>query len=80
MKREQTSALPPLLQRDPTWEEELRQLWVMTATERVTAMRAGRMTWRQQCAWAARRPHEVPRLNGEFEFIAIHTPEVAETD
>jgi hypothetical protein len=30
--------------------------------------------------WAKRRPCEVPLINGEFEFIASHTPEVAEID
>lgn len=37
------------------------------------------MTFHQLSRWAARRPREVSRLNGEFEFIAITTPEVAET-
>jgi hypothetical protein len=50
----------------------------MTPTDRVTAMRAGRLTWHQLTRWASRYPHEVPRLNGEFEFIAIATPEVAD--
>ena len=30
------------------------------------------------CLWAAIYPHEVPLLNGEFEFIARWTPEVCE--
>ena len=30
--------------------------------------------------WASRRPREVPLLNGEFEFIAVHTPEIADAD
>ena len=64
--------------RRPSLADERRALWAMTATERVTAMRAGRLTLRQCCAWAARRPHEVPLLNGEFEFIAAFTPEAAE--
>jgi hypothetical protein len=28
--------------------------------------------------WAARWPHEVPLLQGEFEFIALTMPEVCE--
>jgi len=50
----------------------------MTATQRVTAMRGGRLTMNQCMEWAQRRPHEVPRLNGEYEFIAISTPEIAD--
>ncbi len=75
---EQTKFDPGWLRRDPTREEQRRQLWSMTPTERVTAMRAGRLSLDQLSQWAARRPHEVPLLNGEFEFIAIYTPEVAD--
>jgi hypothetical protein len=28
------------------------------------------------CLWAAIHPHELPLLNGEFEFLAAKTPEV----
>lgn len=66
--------------RAPTRDAQLQRLWSMTPAERVTAMRAGRLTPDQLSAWARRRPHEVPLLNGEFEFIAITTPEVAEAD
>ena len=69
---------PDWLRRDPTLVEQERQLWSMTPTERVVAMGQGRLT-RYQCSkWATRHPHEVPILNGEFEFIAICTPEVAD--
>jgi hypothetical protein len=67
------------LRRDPDRVEQERALWAMTATERVTAMRAGRLTSHQLSKWAARCPREVPLLDGEFEFIAITTPEVAES-
>lgn len=50
----------------------------MTPADRVTAMRAGGLTALQSAAWARRCPNEVPRLNGEFEFIAMLTPEVAD--
>jgi hypothetical protein len=66
------------VRRDPTRVEQERALWAMTPTERVTAMRASRLTWHQLTRWASRYPHEVPRLSGEFEFIAITTPEVAD--
>jgi len=68
------------LRRDPTLVEQERQLWAMTPTHRVAAMRAGRLTGHQLSKWAARRAREVPLLNGEFEFIARTTPEVAEAD
>jgi hypothetical protein len=66
------------LRRDPDRAEQERVLWAMTPNERVAALRAGRLTLHQCSRWAARRPREVPLLNGEFEFIAIRMPEVAE--
>lgn len=58
--------------------EASQRLWAMSAQERVTAMRRGELSLRQLCEWARRRPDEVPRLHGEYEFIAITTPEVVE--
>ena len=72
------STVPLWLRRDPEREEESRALWAMTPAERVTAMRAGRLSGRQCSEWARRRPKEVPLLNGEFEFIAAFEPEAAE--
>ena len=80
MTAKPTRHLPPLVRRDPTEEEELRQVWAMTTAQRVTAMRARRLTALQCAAWASRCPDEVPRLNGEFEFIAMLMPEVADPD
>jgi hypothetical protein len=51
----------------------------MSADERISAMRRDELTWGQLYEWASRAGYEVPLLNGEFEFIAAHTPEVADT-
>jgi hypothetical protein len=59
-------------------ESRLRSLWRMTVSERIAAMRRGELSMEQCCAWAARHPEQVPLLNGEFEFLAAHTPEVCE--
>jgi len=59
-------------------EPHYKALWAMTAQERVVAMRRGELNMLQLYEWASRAPHEVPLLNGEFEFIAITTPEVAD--
>lgn len=59
-------------------EEQRRRMWAMTRSERVAAMRRGELNMLQCCAWAARYPDQVPRLNGEFEFLAAYTPEAAE--
>jgi hypothetical protein len=59
-------------------EARLRALWEMTPNERVVAMRRGDLTLEQCAAWAARYPEQVPLLNGEFEYLARHTPEVCE--
>ena len=66
------------LRKDPEFEEAKRRLWAMTLDERERAMRAGRLSLRLCLHWASRRPQEVPQLNGEWEFIAVSTPEVAD--
>ena len=43
---------------------------------RLAAYRRGELCLDSCCLWASRYPHEVPLLNGEFEFIAVTTPEV----
>jgi hypothetical protein len=67
------------LRTDPLFEQAKARLWAMSAQERVQAMRAGRLSLALCLHWASRRPREVPLLNGEWEFIAINTPEVADT-
>ncbi len=64
--------------RDAMWEEQKSRLWAMTREERVRAMRAGALSIRLCLHWASRAPHEVPTLNGEWEFIAAKTPEIAD--
>ena len=45
---------------------------------RLAAYRRGELDFESCCLWAARWPHEVPLLQGEFEFIARTMPEVCE--
>lgn len=61
-------------------KERSEALWKMTSEERVAAMHRGELTWGQLCEWASRAGHEVPRLNGEYWFIAALTPEAAEVE
>ena len=56
----------------------LRSLWQMSAAERVAAMRRGELTYEQLAAWSARYPDQIPRVDGEFEWIAAKLPEVCE--
>jgi hypothetical protein len=55
-----------------------KALWAMTLQERIAAMRRSELNMLQLYEWASRAPHEVPLLNGEFEFIATTMPEVAD--
>ena len=55
-------------------------LWTMTPEQRVEAMWAGELNRYQLYEWAKRAPHEVPKINKEFAFIALLTPEVADID
>jgi len=56
----------------------LRRVWQMSPAQRVAAMRRGELTVEQLAAWSARHPEQLPMLNGEFEWIAIRTPEACE--
>ena len=59
-------------------DARLRALWQMTVAQRIAAMRRGELTLEQCSAWAPRHPEQVPLLNGEFEYLAMLTPEVCE--
>ena len=76
----QPTNLPNFLQHDPAWEDQKRRLWARTPEARVHAMRAGELSLRICLHWAAVAPREVPLVNGEWEFIAARTPDVAERD
>jgi hypothetical protein len=56
----------------------LRRLWQMSVEQRIAAMRRGELTYRELAAWSGRHPEQVPRVNGEFEWIAAFTPEARE--
>lgn len=45
---------------------------------RLAAYRRGELDLEACCLWASLYRDEVPLLNGEFEFIAVTTPEVCE--
>lgn len=61
-------------------QEHMAEVWAMTVKQRIAAMRRGELTLTQLTRWAARYPEQVPTINGEFEFIAALTPEIAEED
>lgn len=76
---------PSLPRIDREWEARKDRLMAMTAAQRVAAMRAGQLTYRELCHWSAARPDEVPIVStgsglggGEFEWLAAFTPELAE--
>jgi hypothetical protein len=56
----------------------LANLWKMTVSQRINAMRKGQLSLEQCAAWAARYPEQMPLINGEFEYLAAFTPEVRE--
>jgi len=73
-----TSFNQQLAAAERTRQARLRRLWQMTAEQRVAAMRRGELTREELAAWSGRHPEQMPMLNGEFEWIAINTPEVCE--
>jgi hypothetical protein len=75
---------PSLPRIDRDWEERKQRLMALSPEERVVAMRAGELNYRELCYWSATRPDEVPRITtgdspgGEFKWLAALTPEIAE--
>jgi hypothetical protein len=75
---------PGLPRIDREWEARKQRLMALTADERVAAMRAGELSYRELAYWSATRPHEVPLVGtgqggpGEFEWIAMLEPDIAE--
>jgi hypothetical protein len=66
-------ALPSLT--EATFQERMAVLYRMSADERKAVARRGELTSAEACKWAARYPHEVELVDGEFWFIAQRTPE-----
>ena len=54
--------------------------WRMSAAERVAAMYRGDLTLYQCLRLGRPLPRAGPNLNGEWWFIAIRTPDVADLD
>ena len=60
--------------------DSFERLWALSPDERAAAMYAGELSLNECSAWARRYPDQIPTLNGEFWFLAIKTPEVADHD
>lgn len=73
-----TISLAAQLTRRTEQTEASALLWAMSVDERVVAMRNGTLSFAQCMEWARRAPGQVPLIDGEWEFIARDTPEVAE--
>ena len=43
----------------------------MRPDQRIAASRNGRFTRHERAVWACRYPHEVPTINGEFEWLVL---------
>ena len=70
------AGLPPLS--GATFQERMAVLYRMSPNERQAAALRGELTYAEACKWAARYPHEVALVDGEFWFIAQRTPETAD--
>jgi len=75
---------PELPRIDRAWEARKARLMAMTPTQRVVAMRAGQLSYRELAHWSSTRPSEVPLVGtgqggpGEFEWIAMFEASMAE--
>ena len=69
-----------LTDRYPVPRKRALVLLQMSAEERLEIYRSGGMTLDDCCMWASYFAHEVPLIDGEFEFHMLFTPEVCERD
>lgn len=67
-----------LASRAPDKLDRVAAMRRLTPAERLGAYRANQFSLDGCCLWASLYRHEVPILNGEFEFIARSMPEVCE--
>jgi hypothetical protein len=68
------SAMPALP--SASLQERLAVLYRMSPDERRAAAQRGELTYVEACKWAARYPHEVELVDGEFWFISEATEEL----
>lgn len=50
--------------------QRLVRMWRLDPAERDAAARRGELSLGEMLTWAARRPHEVELVHGEFFFLA----------
>ncbi len=60
--------------------ERIDAMWAMSREERVAAAQRGEFTLGEMLRWAARRPHEVPIVDGEFFFITALSADRADKE
>ena len=80
MYTDPTAAFEADLEREERRQTALDALWRMSPDERVAAMRRGELSLDQLCAWSRRRPHEVPKIGNEFEWIVVSTVDFIEAE
>lgn len=56
------------MQSDATFAARLAR---MRPDQRIAASRNGGFTRHERAVWACRYPHEVPTVNGEFEWLVL---------
>ena len=77
---------PDLPRIDREWQARKQRLMALTPAQRVAAMYAGELSYRELAYWSAARPHEVPLVGtgaggaGEFAWLAMFEPDIAEHD
>jgi hypothetical protein len=71
-----TPAVAPmwLLDTTPITPAQQEQLWAMRLPERIQAMYDGQLSLAQLTHWSSHRPDQVPRIGGEFAYLAMREP------
>jgi hypothetical protein len=67
-----------LLDATPLTPAQERELWSVQLPDRIQAMYAGRLSLAQLTHWSSLRPDQIPRIAGEFAYLAIREPDWCE--
>lgn len=73
------AADPPGVEQTSSRGAEHQRLWAMNRAQRIDAMWNSQLTLQELAHWSSHAPHEVPLLGGEFAWIAMRTPDWAES-
>jgi hypothetical protein len=70
----QALRIAPLLDAGPITPAQKQALWSLTLPARIQAMYDGQLSLAQLTHWSSHKPDQIPRIGGEFAYLAMREP------